>query len=134
MNIEQFKVYQESMNVGKGKEWDKTDGIKGSKKLFNDFLLKNKFYKIENLSQKENEWIEKYYEENILPLIAPTTLDPAHPFPFIQNQGKGLFIEMSYRKNKEINSVILLPKNLNRFVRLPGEEHKYIFLEVSSEK
>ena len=91
--------------------------------------IKIKFYKIENLSQKENEWVEKYYEENILPLIAPTTLDPAHPFPFIQNQGKGLFIEMSYGKNKEINSVILLPKNLNRFIRLPGEEHKYIFLE-----
>ena len=36
---------------------------------------------------------------------------------------------MSHGKNKEINSVILLPKNLNRFVRLPGEEHKYILLE-----
>ena len=36
-------------------------------------------------------------------IIAPTTLDPAHPFPFIQNQGKGLFIEMSHGKNKEIN-------------------------------
>ena len=91
--------------------------------------LKISFCKIEDLSQKENKWIEKYYEENIIPLIAPTTLDPAHPFPFIQHQGKGLFIEMSHGKNKEINSVILLPKNLNRFVRLPGEEHKYILLE-----
>ncbi len=108
-------------------------------KLNQDVLLKNlihelkkfkiSFCKIEDLSQKENKWIEKYYEENIIPLIAPTTLDPAHPFPFIQNQGKGLLIEMLYGKNKEINSVILLPKNLNRFVRLPGEEHKYILLE-----
>ncbi len=96
-----------------------------------DELKKNKinFCKIEALTSKENNWIEKYYEENIIPLIVPTTLDPAHPFPFIQNQGKGLFIEMSRGKNREINSVILLPKNLNRFVRLPGEEHKYILLE-----
>ena len=108
-------------------------------KLNQDELLNNlihelkkfkiSFCKIEDLSQKENKWIEKYYEENIIPLIAPTTLDPAHPFPFIKNQGKGLFIEMSHGKNKEINSVILLPKNLNRFVRLPGEEHNYILLE-----
>ena len=108
-------------------------------KLNQDVLLKNlinelkrfkiRFYKIGDLSQKENKWIEKYFDENIIPLIAPTTLDPAHPFPFIQNQGKGLFIEMSLGTNKEINSVILLPKNLNRFVRLPGEEHKYILLE-----
>ncbi len=108
-------------------------------KLNQDVLLKNlihefkknkiKFCKIEDLSQEENKWIEKYYEENIIPLIAPTTLDPAHPFPFIQNQGKGLFIEMSHGKNKEINSVILLPKNLNRFIRLLGEEHRYVLLE-----
>ena len=26
MNIEQFKVYQDKMNIKEGKEWDKTEG------------------------------------------------------------------------------------------------------------
>ncbi len=87
------------------------------------------FYKISDLHKRQINWIEKYYEDFIIPLIVPTTLDPAHPFPFIHNQGKGLFFEMIDDKKNEINSVILLPKNLNRFVRLPGEEHNYIFIE-----
>ena len=37
MNIEQFKVYQDSMNVKAGKEWDKTEGIKVEKKIFKNF-------------------------------------------------------------------------------------------------
>ena len=45
------------------------------------------FCKISDLSKIDIQWIEKYFEEYILPLIVPTTLDPAQPFPFIQNQG-----------------------------------------------
>ena len=39
-------------------------------------------------NKNELKWLEEYYEQNILPLLTPTTLDPAHPFPFIQNKGK----------------------------------------------
>ena len=33
MNIEQFKVYQDSMNVEEGKEWNKIEGVKVEEKI-----------------------------------------------------------------------------------------------------
>ena len=34
MNIQQFKVYQDTMNIKEGKEWDKTQGIMYARKIF----------------------------------------------------------------------------------------------------
>ena len=44
---------------------------------------------IKNLNKQELHWLNNQFSESILPLLSPTTLDPIHPFPFIQNKGKG---------------------------------------------
>ena len=80
-------------------------------------------------TKNELEWLKEYYKQNILPLLTPTTLDPAHPFPFIQNKGKCVLMEMKDTKNKNINCVVLLPENIDRFIRLPGENQRYAMLE-----
>ena len=81
-------------------------------------------------TKNELEWLKEYYEQNILPLLTPTMLDPAHPFPFIQNKGKCVLMEMKDTKNKNINCVVLLPDNIDRFIRLPGENQRYAMLET----
>ena len=81
-------------------------------------------------TKNELEWLKEYYEQNILPLLTPTTLDPAHPFPFIQNKGKCVLMEMKDTKNKNINCVVLLPENIDRFIRLPGENQRCAMLET----
>ena len=81
-------------------------------------------------NKNESKWLEEYYEENILPLLTPTTLDPAHPFPFIQNKGKCVLMEMKDKNRNNINCVVLLPDNIDRFIRLPGELQKYAMLET----
>ena len=108
----------------------KTSQSECLKEIINEFKTqdilifnKNKFTK------KENLWLKKYYVENILPLLVPTTLDPAHPFPFIYNQEKGIFFEMKDEKGNEINSLILLSKNIERFIRLPGKKLKFVLVE-----
>ena len=80
-------------------------------------------------SKEQLKWLEEYYEQNILPLLTPTTLDPAHPFPFIQNKGKCVLMEMKDTNGINKNCVILLPDNINRFIRLPGEQQQYAMLE-----
>ena len=108
----------------------KTSQSECLKEIINEFKTqdilifnKNKFTK------KDNLWLKKYYVENILPLLVPTTLDQNHPFPFIHNQEKGIFFEMKDEKGNEINSVILLSKNIERFIRLPGEKLKFVLVE-----
>lgn len=83
-----------------------------------------------DLSSKDIKWLKYWYETHILPLLAPTTLDPSHPFPFIQNKGKCVFFELRSTAGEIIRSVILLPENIQRFVKLPGEEIRIVCIET----
>ena len=76
------------------------------------------------------KWIEKYFITNILPLLTPTTLDPSHPFPFFHNQGKGLLFELVDTNKKLVHGVILLPENLSRFIKLPGNKLRFVLVEA----
>ncbi|MBO0334847.1 RNA degradosome polyphosphate kinase [Sneathiella sp. CAU 1612] len=82
------------------------------------------------LTKQERVWLEDYFKRQIYPVLTPMALDPAHPFPFIQNLGFGLFLEL-VRKDSERNlkALLLLPQALDRFVRLPGSKIRFISLE-----
>jgi polyphosphate kinase len=82
------------------------------------------------LSHGDIKWLKNWYEMHILPLLAPTTLDPSHPFPFIQNKGKCVFFELRSANGEIIKSVILIPENIQRFVKLPSEEIRIVCIET----
>ena len=84
----------------------------------------------EDLSSQDIKWLKNWYEINILPLLAPTTLDPSHPFPFIQNRGKGVFFELYSATSDIINSVILIPENVQRFIKLPDNGIRILCIET----
>ena len=84
----------------------------------------------EDLSSQDIKWLKNWYEINILPLLAPTTLDPSHPFPFIQNGGKGVFFELYSATSDIINSVILIPENVQRFIKLPDNGIRVLCIET----
>jgi len=84
---------------------------------------------IKNLNKQEHHWLTNQFSENILPLLSPTTLDPVHPFPFIQNKGKGLFLELLTQKDELIRAAILLPDSCPRFIRIPGALLRFVKVE-----
>ena len=69
-----------------------------------------------------HEWLETFFLQEILPVITPQALDPAHPFPFVQNEGVGLLFTLSRKDDGEqIIEMILIPGALPRFVRVPEQ-------------
>ena len=83
------------------------------------------------LSEDQISWLRKWYKQNLLPLLSPTTIDPSHPFPFIQNKGKGVLMEMVSPDKKPVRAVILIPDNCPRFIRLPGEGLDFVAAETA---
>jgi len=83
----------------------------------------------EPIDQPTCDWLERYFREQIFPVITPQALDPAHPFPFVANQGLGLLLDLVRPDGATVVEMVLLPSRLPRFIRLPGGSARYIALE-----
>ena len=83
----------------------------------------------EALDAKAESWLDSYFREQIFPVLTPQAIDPAHPFPFIPNLGFSLLFELK-RGKTIIRELIMLPAGVPRFIRIPGDEPRYITLET----
>jgi polyphosphate kinase len=84
----------------------------------------------EVLDETSSEWLERHFREQIFPVLTPQAIDPAHPFPFIPNKGFSLIFELKRLSDGEgISELLMIPATLPRFIRLPGEDGRYIAIE-----
>ncbi|WP_319523777.1 RNA degradosome polyphosphate kinase [uncultured Desulfosarcina sp.] len=84
----------------------------------------------EQLSAYEKKWLATQFRRNIFPILSPIAVDPAHPFPFIPNLGFGLVLELeSDAQEENLVALVILPAQLDRFIRLPGRGIRFIALE-----
>ena len=67
-------------------------------------------------------WLEAEFMSHVFPILTPMNVDPAHPFPFIQNKGLTLAIEMTNRDQKAMSGLIPIPAQVDRFIRLPSAQ------------
>ncbi len=74
--------------------------------------------------------LKNYFLDEIVPVITPQALDPAHPFPFVSNEGVGLLFTLTrIDDGAQIVEMVLIPSALPRFIRVPGEDAIYISIE-----
>ena len=84
----------------------------------------------DELSEEDFKYLTTYFEEQLFPVLTPIALDPAHPFPFIPNLGFAMVMRLARAADEEpLNGLILLPQQSERFVRLPGEELRFVRAE-----
>lgn len=82
------------------------------------------------LDAEDKAWLETQFREQIFPVITPQALDPAHPFPFMPNQGMAVMFDLVRLSDEEpIRELVMLPASMSRFVRLPGERARYVAAE-----
>ena len=92
----------------------------------------------EDLGKKEAAFVDKYFEENVYPVLTPMAVDSSRPFPLVRN--KTLNIAALVRKkgaNGELEfATVQVPGVLSRIVELPsrGEGRKVILLEELIER
>src|SRR5581483_9508842 len=75
------------------------------------------------LTPAEREWVDRQFLSQYLPILTPIAVDPAHPFPFIQNGGLVVGVELRReRDGTTMHALLPIPSQLTRFVRLPPDE------------
>lgn len=76
-----------------------------------------------DLTDPEREWLDRQFITQYLPILTPIAVDPSHPFPFIQNGGITVGIELKReRDGTTMHALLPLPSQLTRFIRLPSDE------------
>ena len=84
----------------------------------------------EELSETDRTWLERHFMEQIFPVLTPLAVDPAHPFPFIPNLGFAMILQLRGTSDaKDMTALLPIPRQLARFVRLPGRGARYLALE-----
>ncbi|AUX70519.1 RNA degradosome polyphosphate kinase [Porphyrobacter sp. HT-58-2] len=90
----------------------------------------------QRVSPPVHKWLKSFFLNEILPIITPQALDPAHPFPFVQNEGLGLLFTLSRDATREqLIEMVLIPSALPRFVRVPDDvtgESGALYISISS--
>ncbi len=82
------------------------------------------------VTEADMVFLNQRFLEQILPVVTPIAIDPAHPFPFILN--RGFIIAADLRRRRDGNgmrALLPIPGQLERFIRLPGEATRFISLE-----
>lgn len=81
------------------------------------------------VNQHQKQYLNRYFHENIYPVIIPIAIDATHPFPHLNNLSFGLIIKLRDSDNATIErfGIIRVPRVLERFVEL--ENNIYIPIE-----
>ncbi|MEL6347137.1 MAG: polyphosphate kinase 1 [Myxococcota bacterium] len=75
-------------------------------------------------TEPQSKWIADYFRTQTLPVLSPVALDPAHPFPPVQNKGLNFIVALEGRDafGRESGIAVLqVPRCLPRILRLPRE-------------
>tara|TARA_B100001939_G_scaffold225124_1_gene193849 strand:- start:592 stop:2700 length:2109 start_codon:yes stop_codon:yes gene_type:complete len=90
--------------------------------------------KLNQISQKQKILLKEYFFENIIPVLSPIAIDPAHPFPFIPNLGLTMAFVMNNatKKNKDEDLYVVLPipPTIDRFIFVNEVEKQKTFITV----
>ncbi len=83
------------------------------------------------LSREDKEFLTEFFMEQVFPILSPLAIDPAHPFPFIPNEGHSLALHLQRRSDKRaLQALLPVPHQIDRFVPLPSSEGKHRFVPL----
>jgi polyphosphate kinase len=89
--------------------------------------------KWKDLSPKEKEFAEKYYQSQVFPVLTPLVVDPALPFPFISNLSLSLGICLKDEESEDILFArVKVPEVFPQWLALdvPENKNKNVFVSL----
>jgi polyphosphate kinase len=86
-------------------------------------------------SPAAQKWLERYFENEIEPVLSPLGLDPARPFPRIQNKSLNFIVHLrgkdAFGRDSE-HAIVQAPRSLPRVIPVPSESSERTLVLLSS--
>lgn len=113
--------------------------VKEQYRIFNEELVPGlaendiHFFKYDELKENEKEKLEKYFDNEVFPVLTPIALDNVHPFPNLVNRTIALAIKLTdpdVETFEDKISVLQVPMNFPRFHQISKDSgFNYVLLE-----
>ena len=91
----------------------------------------------EQWSEEQVAWLRQHFRNEIMPVLSPLGLDPAHPFPKILNKSLNVVVLLEGKDafgREGHMAIVRAPRSLPRIIRLPDADgdgddfHNFVFL------
>ena len=86
---------------------------------------------------KQKRWLQRYFNDEVMPVLSPLGLDPVHPFPRILNKSLNVVVVLEGKDafgRKGGMAIVRAPRSLPRIIHLPedisGGKHDFVFLSA----
>ena len=88
-------------------------------------------------SEQQTQWLREYFRDEIMPVLSPLGLDPAHPFPKILNKSLNIVVVLkgkdAFGREGHL-AIVRAPRSLPRIIQIPeevsGGTHDFVFLSA----
>ena len=93
----------------------------------------------EDLTEKQAAYVDRYFADNVYPVLTPMAVDSSRPFPLVRNKtlNLGALVKKKQGKGEVEFATVQVPGVLSRVVEIPGDEEGrkcLIFLEQIIER
>jgi polyphosphate kinase len=89
----------------------------------------------EDWDTQTRAWVEHHFAAEVEPVLSPLGLDPARPFPRIQNKSLNFIVRLSgkdaYGRDSEL-AIVQAPRSLPRILALPQSGSRRRFVALST--
>ncbi|MBQ2261124.1 MAG: RNA degradosome polyphosphate kinase [Loktanella sp.] len=84
-----------------------------------------------DVTPADTDFLAEFFLDQVFPVLSPLAIDPAHPFPFIPNEGFALALQLERTADKRsLRALLPVPAQIARFVSLPSQTgHRFLPLE-----
>lgn len=94
-----------------------------------------RFVNPDNWSAQQARWLEEHFDKEVEPVLTPLALDPARPFPRIQNKSLNFIVQVkgkdAYGRNTTL-AILQAPRSLPRIIRVPSDSGRRDLVYLST--
>ena len=96
------------------------------------------FGKYQRLSPKRREFLDRYFDKDIFPILTPQAVDAGHPFPMISNTSMNFVVQLESVSPGDRGKIrfarVKCPNNIPRFLFIPDDSDETAPLDVHAKE
>ena len=84
----------------------------------------------EDLNEEQEKFVDRYFMENVYPVLTPMAVDASRPFPLIRNKTLNIAALLTGKQKDEetVFATVQVPSVLPRLVQIPSDEGTTSFI------